>query len=80
MLESTAGLERQVLRALVSAEMAVAMVNPRQVRDFAKATGELAKTDSIDAAVLAHYASDALVHHPAGLAAQVLLIFRQVSS
>lgn len=55
-LESTGGLERQVVRALVSAEIAVVMVNPRQVRDFAKATGELAKTDSIDAAVLAHYA------------------------
>jgi len=34
----------------------VAIVNPRQVRDFAKATGKLAKTDRIDAAVLAHFA------------------------
>jgi transposase len=55
-LESTGGLERQLLSALVSAEIAVVRVNPRQVRDFAKATGQLAKTDSIDAAILAHYA------------------------
>jgi transposase len=40
----------------VSADLPVVVVNPRQVRDFAKATGQLAKTDSIDAAVLAHFA------------------------
>ena len=50
------GDERQVTRALVSADLPVVVVNPRQVRDFAKATGQLAKTDSIDAAVLAHFA------------------------
>lgn len=55
-LEATGGYERQVTRALVSADLPVVVVNPRQVRDFAKATGELAKTDSIDAAVLAHFA------------------------
>jgi len=55
-LESTGGLEREVMCALIGAEIAVAMVNPRQVRDFAKASGQLAKTDRIDAAVLAHYA------------------------
>ena len=55
-LEASGGYERQVTRAVVSAELAMAVVNPRQVRDFAKATGELAKTDSIDAAVLAHFA------------------------
>lgn len=55
-LEATGGYERQVTRAVVSAELAMAVVNPRQVRDFAKATGELAKTDSIDAEVLAHFA------------------------
>jgi transposase len=48
-LESTGGLERQLISALVSAEIAVVRANPRQVRDFAKATGQLAKTDSIDA-------------------------------
>ena len=55
-LEATGGYERQVARALVSADLPVVVVNPRQVRDFAKATGQLAKTDSIDAAVLAHFA------------------------
>ena len=48
-LEATGGFERSVTRALTSAELAVVVVNPRQVRDFAKATGQLAKTDSIDA-------------------------------
>ena len=48
--------ERQVTRALVNAELPVVVVNPRQVRDFAKATGQLAKTDSIDALVLARFA------------------------
>lgn len=55
-LEATGGYERQVMRALVSADLPAVVVNPRQVRDFAKATGQLAKTDSIDAAVLAHFA------------------------
>jgi transposase len=55
-LEATGGVERSVTRALVSAELAVVMVNPRQVRDFAKATGQLAKTDRIDALVLARFA------------------------
>ena len=55
-LEATGGYERQVARALVSADLPAVVVNPRQVRDFAKATGQLAKTDSIDAGVLAHFA------------------------
>lgn len=55
-LEATGGLERPVTLALVSAELSVVVVNPRQVRDFAKATGQLAKTDSIDADVLARFA------------------------
>jgi transposase len=54
-LEATGGVERQVVRALASEELAVVVVNPRQVRDFAKATGQLAKTDSIDAEVLARF-------------------------
>ena len=56
MLEATGGVERGVTRALVSAELPVVVVNPRQVRDFAKATGQLAKTDHIDAVVLARFA------------------------
>lgn len=55
-LEATGRLERAVVRALVSQELAVVVVNPRQVRDFAKAIGRLAKTDSIDADVLAQFA------------------------
>lgn len=55
-LEATGGFERQVTHALVSADLPVVVVNPRQVRDFAKATGQLAKTDSIDASVLARFA------------------------
>jgi transposase len=55
-LESTGGVERQVILALIGADISVVMANPRQIRDFAKSTGQLAKTDRIDAAVLAHYA------------------------
>jgi transposase len=55
-LEATGGLELPLLAALGSAGLPVAAVNPRQVRDFAKATGKLAKTDVLDAQVLAHFA------------------------
>ncbi len=55
-LEATGGLEQPVVVALALAGLPVAVVNPRQVRDFAKAVGRLAKTDRIDAAVLAHFA------------------------
>ena len=44
------------MAALAAEAVPVVVVNPRQVRDFAKATGKLAKTDSLDAAVLAHFA------------------------
>jgi transposase len=55
-LEATGGLELAITATLASAGCPVAVVNPRQVRDFAKATGELAKTDRIDASMLAHFA------------------------
>ena len=55
-LEATGGLEVAIAVALASAGLAVAVINPRQVRDFARATGRLAKTDRIDAEVLAHFA------------------------
>lgn len=55
-LEATGGLERPVTAELVAAGLPVAVVNPRQVRDFAKATGRLAKTDRMDAGTLAHFA------------------------
>jgi transposase len=55
-LEATGGLERLAAAALAAAGLPVAVVNPRQVRDFARAVGRLAKTDRIDAEVLAHFA------------------------
>jgi transposase len=54
-LEATGGLERPLAAALAAAGMAAAVVNPRQARDFARATGRLAKTDKIDAQVLARF-------------------------
>jgi transposase len=54
-LEATGGLERALVLALVGAQLPVVVVNPRQVRDFARASGQLAKTDQIDAAVIAHF-------------------------
>lgn len=55
-MEATGGLEASVAAALAAVAIPVAVVNPRQARDFAKAIGKLAKTDAIDAAVLAHFA------------------------
>lgn len=55
-LEATGGFEAPVSAALLVASLPVVVVNPRQVRDFAKATGRLAKTDRLDALVLAHFA------------------------
>jgi transposase len=55
-VEATGGMERPVAAALAVGGLPVAIVNPRQVRDFAKAVERLAKTDRIDAAVLAHFA------------------------
>ena len=52
-LEATGGLETPVASALAAAAIAVAIVNPRQLRDFAGATGRLAKTDRLDAEALA---------------------------
>lgn len=52
-LEATGGYERELSIALALAGLAVAVVNPRQVRDFAKAIGKLAKTDRVDAGVIA---------------------------
>ena len=55
-LEATGGYEQALAAALASAGVAVVVANPRQVRDFARATGQVAKTDAIDAAVLALFA------------------------
>ena len=56
LLEASGGLELPVVAALAAEAVPVVVVNPRQVRDFARATGKLAKTDALDAAVLAHFA------------------------
>jgi transposase len=55
-VEATGGLEVPLVRALQRAAVPVAVINPRHARDFAKASGRLAKTDTIDAAGLAHFA------------------------
>ena len=55
-MEATGGLEVPLVSALAAAGLPVVVVNPRQVRHFAKATGRLAKTDAIDAEVLARFA------------------------
>ena len=55
-LEATGGMEIPLTSALATAGLPVVVVNPRQVRDFAKASGRLAKTDTLDAQVLAQFA------------------------
>lgn len=55
-IEATGGLEVRIATELASQGLPVAVINPRQARDFAKATGRLAKTDQVDAAVLAAFA------------------------
>jgi len=54
--EATGGWEGALVAALHAAALPVAVVNPRQARDFARSTGKLAKTDALDAALLAHFA------------------------
>lgn len=61
-VEATGGLEMALTAALGAAGLPVVMVNPRQVRDFARATGRLAKTDKLDAQVLAQFG--AMVNPP----------------
>jgi transposase len=56
-LEATGGIELPVVASLGASGVPVAVVNPRQARDFGKATGKLAKTDVLDAKVLAHFAA-----------------------
>ena len=55
-LEATGGFETVVAAGLAAAGLPVAVINPRQIRDFARATARLAKTDTLDAAVIAHFA------------------------
>jgi transposase len=56
LVDAAGGLELPLVAALAAADLPVVVVNPRQVRDFAKATGQLAKTDALDARALAHFA------------------------
>ncbi|MDL2406480.1 IS110 family transposase [Rhizobium calliandrae] len=65
-VEATGGCEMRKARTLMAAGIAVAVVNPRQVRDFARAGGRLAKTDQVDAEVILHFAKamrPAQIHH-----------------
>lgn len=55
-VESTGGYERELVYASQDAHLEIALCNPRQVRDFAKGRGQLAKTDRIDAGILAEFA------------------------
>jgi len=55
-LEATGGLERAATVAVATAGLPVVVVNPRQARDCARATGQLATTDALDARALAHFA------------------------
>ena len=55
-LEATGGYEAAVAAAIAHAGVPVAVVNPRQIRDFARATGQLAKSDTLDARVIARFA------------------------
>lgn len=55
-MEATGGYETVVAGAIGAARLPLAVINPRQIRDFARATGRLAKTDRIDAAAIAHFA------------------------
>ena len=55
-LEATGGLERELLAHLAAKGIAVPLLNPKQARDLAKGLGELAKTDAVDARILARFA------------------------
>jgi len=56
-MEATGGYETKITAKLIVAEIPMAVVNPRKIRDFARATGRTAKTDKIDAEAIAHYAA-----------------------
>jgi len=55
-IEATGGFETVVAAGLAAAGLPLAVVNPRQIRDFARAAGRLAKTDTLDAGIIAHFA------------------------
>lgn len=76
-LEATGGFERSAAAAFAASGIAVAVVNPRQARDFAKATGRLAKTDKIDACVLARFA-EAVRPQPRALPEEEVLLLSEI--
>jgi transposase len=78
-LESTGGLERNAVAELRQAGFAVVVVNPKRVRDFAKATGRPAKTDRIDAQILAHFA-DAIRPHVREMASEEAQVLQDLVS
>jgi len=61
-LEATGGYQARIAAELAARNITVSVVNPRQVRDFARATGQLAKTDALDAAIIARFARDVRPH------------------
>jgi transposase len=71
LLEATGGFERRLVAVLLSQNLPIVVVNPQRVRHFAKATGQLAKTDRIDAEVLSNFAQ-ALRPQPRTLADEFL--------
>jgi len=78
-LEATGGYEQGALDAFYTAGLPVVRVNPRQARDFAKGTGQLAKTDRLDARMLAYMASVIKLHRyqPRSKQAQELHTYHQ---
>jgi len=76
-LEATGGLENAVMASLALKGFAVSRINPRQARDFAKATGRLAKTDKVDSLILAHFAQ-AIRPEPTELKTEVGLQLEEV--
>jgi transposase len=76
-LEASGGYERPAAAALAASGLAVAVVNPPQARDFAKATGRLAKTDALDAESLARFA-EALKPEPRVLPGEEALLLKEI--
>ena len=77
-LEPTGGYEVPVLDALLTAALPTALVHPGRVRDFARARGQRAKTDALDARVLAQYAAQWADAHPLVLAPEQRVLLRVV--
>ena len=74
-LEATGGYEQAAFRSMSASQLSVAIVNPKRVRDLARANGRLAKTDRIDAYNLAHFAQVVRPHaHPVSTDAQQRLV------